>query len=195
MKLIKDGDEFILEAHKNDIPKIVKVVGQAGRHPDWVIVASSGNNHPYLQLSLENCKVIMNVVDVEKLAIEYDLYEKINFVGQTRAYKAGFQKAMELNKDKLFTLEDIKKAIDKAKQGSVKETHNGYGIPTEPRFVLDDLSYDEIIQSLQQPTEIEVEIEMEDVIQLKKRVGGITNMGKPKLDSEGCLILKINKPE
>jgi len=38
--------------------------------------------------------------------------------------------------------------------------------------------------------EIEVEIEMEDVIQLKKRVGGITNMGKPKLDSEGCLILK-----
>ena len=38
--------------------------------------------------------------------------------------------------------------------------------------------------------EIEVEIEMEDVIQLNKRAGGTTNMGKPKLDEDGCLILK-----
>jgi hypothetical protein len=38
--------------------------------------------------------------------------------------------------------------------------------------------------------EIEVEIVMEDTFQLKKRAGGITNMGKPKLDANGCLMLK-----
>ena len=42
----------------------------------------------------------------------------------------------------------------------------------------------------EQPSEIEVEIEMEVAFQLKKRVGGITNMGKPLLDADGCLILK-----
>jgi hypothetical protein len=42
----------------------------------------------------------------------------------------------------------------------------------------------------EQPSEIEVEIEMEVAFQLKKRVGGITNMGKPKLDSSGCLVLR-----
>jgi len=36
----------------------------------------------------------------------------------------------------------------------------------------------------------DVEVEMEDTFQLKKRAGGITNMGKPKLDAGGCLILK-----
>jgi hypothetical protein len=143
------------------------------------------------KLSKQNCDEIFGIVDVEKLAMGYDLYEKINFVGQTRAYKAGFNKAIELNKDKLFTLEDIKKAIDKAKQGSVKETHNGYGIPTEPRFVLDDLSYDEIIQSLQQPTEIEVEIETETKVWEFISNGEFESFEIiPKLDSNGCIILK-----
>jgi hypothetical protein len=31
---------------------------------------------------------------------------------------------------------------------------------------------------------------MEDIIHLKNRRGGLANMGKPKFDSEGCLILK-----
>jgi hypothetical protein len=153
------------------------------------------------KLSKQNCDEIFGVIDVEKLAMGYELYEKINFVGQTRAYIAGFNKAMELNKDKVFTLEDMKRAIDKAKQGSVKETHNGYGRPTEPRFVLDDLSYDEIIQSLQQPTEIEVEIEIKKVVDETKVIGAVkgvkgsgdkitTYKSVPKLDENGCLILK-----
>jgi hypothetical protein len=153
-----------------------------------------GSTHEELQgykLSKQNCDEIFGVVDVEKLATGYDLYEKINFVGQTRAYKAGFNKAIELNKDKLFTLEDIKKAIDKAKQGSVKETHNGYGRPTEPIFVLDDLSYDEIIQSLQ-PTEIEVEIETETKVWEFISNGEFESFEIiPKLDETGCIILKM----
>ena len=38
--------------------------------------------------------------------------------------------------------------------------------------------------------DMNVEVVMEHIIQLKKRAGGLTNMGKPKLDSDGCLILK-----
>jgi hypothetical protein len=144
-----------------------------------VIIASTSTKEGNNKLSKQNCDEIFGVVDVEKLATGYDLYEKINFVGQTRAYKAGLQKAMELNKDKLFTSEDIKKAMD----WMMTQYFEFHEQPTIGRR-------DQYLESIQQPTEFEVEIEMEDVIQLKKRAGGITNMCKPKLDSEGCLILK-----
>ena len=97
-------------------------------------------------LSKQNCDSLFGVVDVEKL-----------------------------NKDKLFTLEDMKKAystgeIDALRTGSYSEKEK------------------EFIQSLQQP-KIEVEIEMELEVDTSKLVGAIYGH-KPKLDSEGCLILK-----
>jgi hypothetical protein len=154
------------------------------------------------KLSKQNCDEIFGVVDVEKLAEDFAKNYSIYPTAQDDTeygFKNGFNKAMELNKDKVFTLEDMKRAIDKAKQGSVKETHNGYGRPTEPRFVLDDLSYGEIIQSLQ-PTEIEVEIECHTIKQTKvygaiKGVKGsghkITTTGyAPKLDDNNNLILR-----
>lgn len=38
--------------------------------------------------------------------------------------------------------------------------------------------------------DMNVEVVMEHIIQLKKRAGGLTSMGKPRLDKDGCLILK-----
>jgi hypothetical protein len=117
-------------------------------------------------LSLKNCEAIPNGYDLDELAMGYDLYENINFVGQTRAYKAGFNKAMELNKDKVFTLEDMMNCWNKAlKFQEHKETLGEY------------------IQSLQQPTEIDVEIES------KIAIDGHTILGY-ELDENGCLILK-----
>jgi hypothetical protein len=81
----------------------------------------------------------------------------------------------------LFTVDDLTHVIDIAVQWALRT--NGTGETYQ------EMSK-RIYQSLQQPTEIEVEIEMEDIIQLKKRAGGLTNMGKPKLDNNGCLILK-----
>jgi hypothetical protein len=124
-----------------------------------------------MKLSKQNCDEIFGVVDVEKLATGYDLYEKINFVGQTRAYKAGLQKAMELNKDKLFTLEDMMNCWNKAL-----------------KFQDHKQTFGEYIQSIQQPTEIEVMIEMEEYPELPYYKGS-----QPKLDSQGCLILKIRE--
>jgi hypothetical protein len=134
-------------------------------------------------LSKENCDHIFGVVDVDKLAFNYA--DEIGILHTTLAYskhfKAGFNKAIELNKDKLFTVDDLTHVIDIAVQWALRT--NGTGETYQ------EMSK-RIYQSLQQPTEIEVEIEMEDIIQLKKRAGGLTNMGKPKLDNNGCLILK-----
>jgi len=131
------------------------------------------------KLSKQNCDEIFGVLNAEKLAEEYDPNYAITDISNGFHFIEGFNKAMELNKDKEFTLEDIRIAIV---YGEKHRDMDAGKIPYQPFF--------EFLSSLQKPTEIEVEIEMEDVIQLKKRAGGITNMGKPKLDSDGCLILK-----
>jgi hypothetical protein len=142
--------------------------------------ASTDNTFVY-KLSKQNCDDIFGVIDVEKLAEDFAKYHSIYPTAQDDTeygFKNGFNKAMELNKDKVFTESDVRNAIEYGIQSAL-QTISGV---TSTQSILDNF--------IQQPTEIEVVIEMEDVIQLKKRVGGITNMGKPKLDSEGCLILK-----
>jgi hypothetical protein len=141
-------------------------------------IASSASN-TFGKLSKQNCDEIFGVVDVEKLAEEYDTNYAITDISNGFHFIEGFNKAMELNKDKLFGVKEVVELCKILLSNPIEKCGKTYQELT-----------DKYIQSLQQPTEIEVEIEMEDVIQLKKRVGGITNMGKPKLDSEGCLILK-----
>jgi hypothetical protein len=141
---------------------------------------------PYL-LSKQNCDEIFGIVDVEKLA-ENKYGKGIYEIEQVDAYIEGFNKAMELNKDKVFTLEDIKKAYIQGKHGGKTQAY---------------VEFDDYIQSLQQPTEIEVEIEMEQYGYCEGcRKSGMWHCAhadtcgyaetreKPKLDSEGCLILK-----
>jgi hypothetical protein len=158
----------------------------------WVVADEYGED--ILKLSKQNCDEIFGIIDVEKLADEY--LEKHFSTGLDTNYiqnivsdgiKYGFNKAMALNKDKVFTRQDVEKVIEMSRKGSMVEQHNGYGRPIESIFVLDNLPTDEIIQSLQQPTEIDVEIEMEtiygifDYKELRKQL---------KLDSSGNLILK-----
>jgi hypothetical protein len=167
-KLIKTDVNYLLEDNKG-------------------VVIGSTSTKEINKLSKQNCDEIFGVVDVDKLAIEYDLYEKINFVGQTRAYKAGFNKAIELNKDKEFTLEDMNNAMD----WMMTQYFEFHEQPTTGRR-------DEYLKSLQQSTEIEVMIEMECKIGCEHLVLNGENSlccGNKvlKLDSEGCLILKRAK--
>jgi hypothetical protein len=146
-----------------------------------------GSTHEELQgykLSKQNCDEIFGVVDVEKLANEAFPDEsepgwRDSFSPRERkGFKSGFNKAKEKYK---YTKEDI----DKAYWAGMK-------------FVGEDKgSYEEFIQSLQQPTEIEVEIEMENKEYILTQNGeGFEDQSYrtwetvPKLDSEGCLILK-----
>tara|TARA_R110000868_G_scaffold393417_2_gene664433 strand:+ start:8950 stop:9450 length:501 start_codon:yes stop_codon:yes gene_type:complete len=123
------------------------------------------------KLSLKNCQAIERGYDLDELAMGYDLYENINFVGQMRAYKAGFQKALELMGDKKFSEEQLRESF---------------------LHVQNDPTFDVFKQSLQQ-TEWDVDI-LEEC--LDKNCDGINKKGEcittgiPKLDEEGCLILK-----
>jgi hypothetical protein len=155
-----------------------------------------GSTHEELQgykLSKQNCDDIFGVIDVEKLAEEdcsiHHPYHPVHDQTTRATFIRGFNKAMELNKDKVFTLEDMINCWNKALKFQVLRQ-----------------TFGEYIQSLQQPTEIEVEIEMEKVDYETKVIGavkGVKGSGDkittyktvPKLDSEGCLILKINKSE
>jgi hypothetical protein len=160
--------------------------------PYAIVNKKLAEDYGWYKLSKQNCDEIFGVVDVEKLADDSSqefLIKPIESPIFTFGYEEGFEKAMELNKDKLFTLEDMEKAIDVCielmnNKGSEFRTHK-----------------QTIIQSLQQPTEIEVEIEMKRVVDETKVIGvvkGIKGSGdkittyksSPKLDSNGCLILK-----
>jgi hypothetical protein len=168
---------------------------------DGDIVASNNPNTPCSKrLSKQNCDEIFGGVDVELLAcdechIHIDAYKfiqtlksghsksELQLESKVRGYIMGFNKAMEIQKDKLFTVEDMKKAFEAGYETLESEkTYNEH--------------YDILIQSLQQPKEIEVEIVVHvdlaatptDSRHPDAYLG--TDTGIPFLDENGCLILK-----
>jgi hypothetical protein len=149
------------------------------------------------KLSKQNCDEIFGVVDVEKLAEEYADFsndyipmsfgDKFNETSK-RDFIKGFNKAMELNKDKVFTEEQVIEFTMSMISQYVQGNTNIWN-----RELLSE--------SLQQPTEIEVEIVMEKVVGETKIVGSVkevkgsgdkitTYKTIPKLDVDGCLTLK-----
>jgi hypothetical protein len=148
--------------------KLVKTENGYGLEDCDIIAFYSKNRpvHNHYKLSKENCDELFGIVDVEKLAFEHS-----NDLGgrcSNRAYKSfkeGFNKAMELNKDKLFTLEQMKRIYEKGYSSGRSELNSRES---------DKVKYD-YIQSLQQPKEIEVTFDPEEK------------------DSDGCLILKNKK--
>jgi hypothetical protein len=170
-KLIKDHQEYMLINDKRFViattdVSILKVTDK-------------------MKLSKQNCDSLFGVVDVEKLADFYGANAKgsVDFkFGSAQGFEDGFNKAMELNKDKVFTVEDMIEAM----------TLNRKNL----------WSQEEVIAHFtKQPTEIEVEIVMEKVVDETKMIGvvkGVKGSGNkittyksvPKLDENGCLILK-----
>lgn len=177
--------------HKMESGYILSLNGDID-DPYAIVNKELAEDYGWYRISIKNCQVIERGWDLDELAKrEYlDGYDTTELCRTT--FKDGFQKALEILGDKKFSEEDVRKAIESARNGSMQEQHNGYGRPTELRFVLDNLSVNDIIQSLQQ-TEWEVEI-LEEC--LDKNCDGINKKGecittgKPKLDKEGCLILK-----
>jgi hypothetical protein len=165
----------LIKNNKGDYYLIDPTKGTDANDEGFLLGSSRETN--FKKLSKQNCDEIFGVVDVEKLA-ENKYGKGIYEIEQVDAYIEGFNKAMELNKDKVFTLEDIKKAYIQGKHGGKTQAY---------------VEFDDYIQSLQQPTEIEVEIDMQC---LDPTCDGVNRKGicipgdNPKLDSEGCLILK-----
>jgi hypothetical protein len=140
------------------------------------------SNNTFSKLSKQNCDEIFGVVDVEEIADRHTFGQRNH---EWKAYIAGFNKNAELNKDKVFTLEQ---AVEMAKI-LVSNPYEKSG-KTAQELV------DAYIQSLQQPTEMNVEIIMEcPQCQEWGYVSECRNdcnqkFLQPKVDSEGCLILK-----
>jgi hypothetical protein len=161
-KLIKTGVNYLLEDDKG------------------VVITSTSINKEGLSLSLKNCQVVERGYDLDELA-ELSLRridgEPVNDFFQ-QIFKLGFRKALEILGDKKFSEEDIVNAFEAGR-------HRGH----------DNVNYldtgsktcSEYLSSLQQ-NEWEVEIEMEWV----KSSSALGNPHQiPKLDSDGCLILKL----
>ena len=98
-KLIKynKGDYFLIDPTK----------GTDANDEGFLLGSSRETN--FQKLSKQNCDELFGVMDVEKLAEEYG--SKFAHSYYPEDFIAGFNKAMELNKDKVFTLEDVKKAM------------------------------------------------------------------------------------
>ena len=155
--------------------KLVKTENGYGLEDVEIIAFYSSKrlDHKHYKLSKQNCDEIFGVVDVD------DMMKDIlsNCEKTKEGYILGFKVAMELNKDKVFTLEDIEEAFA---YGQLNQVHN-------QKYFSGSKTY---IQSLQQPTEIEVEIVMETKNKGFTPSRAVEEIQVPKLDSEGCLILK-----
>ena len=152
-------------------------------------------------LSKQNCDEIFGIVDVEKLGDSFFEKESSNILHPQHQMRnffiLGFNKAMELNKDKVFTESDVFHVVNHVLSKLVKV--EGF----DQKYLFPEEVYQEVTwkaKQIQQPTEIEVEIEMQcphpmDTYRCGLQYGcdgdGCNHPNQiPYLDSEGCLILK-----
>jgi hypothetical protein len=137
------------------------------------------------KLSLKNCQAIERGYDLDELvnrAFDYMGYHSTVTPHEEKQFKLGyrvaFREALEILGDKKFSEEDIEKAIEFG-----HKTYHSWKDRNEEKF----------IQSLQQ-TEWDVEI-LEECLDPTcdglNRKGECITTGKPKLDADGCLILKL----
>ena len=164
--LAKTGNDYILYSKDNNVLGITSGTIE-GR-----------------KLSKQNCQAIENGYDLENLSRERlstrfnenSGYHKFVFV---EAYKEGFLKAMEILGDKKFSVKDMEKLMFATIEFT--EQKEGETYPFLKSF----------IQSLQQ-TEFDVELVMECCGNYSTPCKYNCEYGqKPKLDSDGCLILRI----
>ena len=172
-KLIKKDDHYFLEVEPYTLSTLQKhtIIANTFDKPKGDI----------LQLSLKNCQAIERGYDLDELADEYCTHEPknakelrdVNLV--KLGFRDGFQKALELMGDKKFSKGDIAYIMN------MMQIYHG-------------LSFDEAItkfESLQQ-TEWNVIVEMEESheYEMCSNPKDHTSCLIPKLDADGCLILK-----
>lgn len=153
--------------------------------PYAIVNEELAKDHEWHRLSLKNCQAIERGYDLDELAkAEYPIGEVWNdeeALIRELAFKKGFQKALELMGDKKFSEQDMYKmfiygrSIDTAKK-HLKELEDK---PIDEFF-------NDFIQSLKQK---EWDVEIETVPALSNN-GNVYYGDIPKLDADGCLILK-----
>ena len=159
-KLVKHASGYILFDEKGI---------QIGATPNVL------SNDTFSKLSLKNCQAIERGYDLDELAMEICDCEA-NECDIRDEFKKGFQKALEILGDRKFSEEDVLEISWELFRDN----------PNIKKFSDFKKCFEEHIQSLQQ-TEWDVEVEMEYIGRIK--MNKFHEM-KPKLDADGCLILK-----
>ena len=156
--------------------KLIKVLEHYHLYAGDKAIATTIVGNPMLlpNLSLKNCEEVERGYDLDtevenivKTIVPDDRGKDIWYGTSMAVGKQCFKKALEILGNKKFSDEDMKKAIYIAWEGG-------------------DLASTHIIESLQQ-TEFDVEIVMGDPIGIGDKYTPDT---KPKLDEDGCLILR-----
>jgi hypothetical protein len=154
MILIKIGEDYKLYSHDSCI--------------------ATTHESPYKRLSKENCDEIF----WNKPAIQEPLNEYIkarHTQEECVGFIDGFDKAIEIQKNKLFTEETIEDAF-KGLRDCIQDQDIAEFYINLAKTIFCEIN----------PNEIEVEIEMDDIN--KHNLSSFK--GKPKLDENNCLILK-----
>lgn len=149
---------------------------------DGFVMATSNGMLVDYNLSLKNCQEIERGYDLDELADFYGAKAKgsVDFkLGANQGFEDGFQKALEILGDKKFTEEDMEDSFCEGKHRGIDDYNNRETGSLE--------YYDYINKKRTQQTEWDVEIVMGNPIGIGDKYTPDT---KPKLDEDGCLILK-----
>ena len=161
--------------HKMESGYILSLNGDID-DPYGIVNKELAEDYEWYKLSLKNCQAIELGYDLDELAKEECEYNQDSLRQYDSKfiefYKEGFQKALEILGDKKFTENNIDEAFD-----------TGYEMLDSPKKYNDTLK--DFKESLEQ-TEWDVEI----VCLHTGDPEHTTNTGLPKLDEDGCLILK-----
>ena len=141
--------------------------------PYAIVNEELAEDYGWRRLSLKNCQAIERGYDLDGLAKKEYLDGYATTEMCRAAFKDGFQKALELMGDKKFSINEVAELTKILISNPFETCGKTYQELT-----------DSYIQSLQQ-TQWDVEIRMEEI-----HFGGGCYKKQPKLDADGCLILK-----
>lgn len=169
-KLVLDEKYYYLEVQHERIGNMV--VGSSDHELSRIV------NQPF-KLSTKNCEAIKNGYDLDELAINH-AEGNDNYITAENSFKVGVETILEILGDNKFSEDDMvnmfflgRESLDKA-------------LVTEQEAKI-------IVKSKKQ-TEWDVEIVTEpmNLDEIREQGKGFLhcNTNKPKLDSNGCLILK-----
>ena len=173
-KLVLDEKYYYLEVQHERIGKMI--VGSSDHELSRIV------NHQF-KLSTKNCDVIKNGYDLDELINKLDTPEGYDQYQYDSGIRKGFELAVELLGDKKFNEKEMWNMFYFG--DSLKNQIKSGKIENKPMGEI----FDEYIQPLQQK-EWMVEIEMEEVYDGLDEMAQKQYIRQPKLDADGCLILK-----
>ena len=142
------------------------------------------------RLSLKNCQEIENGYDLDKLALDY---YKLVF-GNTKSYKDGFQKALEILGDKKFSEKDVISMIEKSRETGLTAEYLMLTKQQTEWDVVVEMDIDNPCPKCGEKDNVHGNYDYSNItrplINTLCNECGTYFSPIPKLDADGCIVLK-----